>query len=262
MFTDLLQYVVEKTDWDKWVCFDFDGVCSVYNEDFERNKFGPPVPGMAEAVAKIRSLGFKCTLFTTREITPELKDWLHENNFEFDSINSTEHNPEDSDDAKPIAVLYVDDKGLRFDQKDPAASIADIYQKLGISENLVQHAEVELRKAGLFDKDSDYDGMLGQAVLELMKVFAKQGHSGFSAQCTRELFNQLADYKPLSPITDDPNEWMDVSDYGGPNDTPISQSTRNSSLFSNDGGKTYYSIDDPKRELVNSAPYKEIQHVS
>ena len=43
--------------------------------------------------------------------------------------------------------------------------------------NLAKHAEYELRKAGLFDKDSDYGGMLGKAVMDIVKVFAKQGHS-------------------------------------------------------------------------------------
>ena len=64
--------------------------------------------------------------------------------------------------------------------------------------NLVNHAQEELTKAGLFDKDSDYNGMLGDAVLDLMQVFADQGHSGFSAQMTRELFYKLSNFEELS----------------------------------------------------------------
>lgn len=63
--------------------------------------------------------------------------------------------------------------------------------------NLVKHAEKELKKAGLFDKDSDYDGMLGEGVLELITTFANQGHSGFSAQMTRELFYKLSNFEEL-----------------------------------------------------------------
>lgn len=63
--------------------------------------------------------------------------------------------------------------------------------------NLVNHATAELKKAGLFDKDSDYDGMLGEGVLELITVFANQGHSGYSAQITRELFNKLSNFEEL-----------------------------------------------------------------
>ena len=50
-----------------------------------------------------------------------------------------------------------------------------------------------LRELGMYDKDSDYDGAIGRAVEELSAVFADQGHSGMSAQVTRELFNYLMD---------------------------------------------------------------------
>lgn len=63
--------------------------------------------------------------------------------------------------------------------------------------NLVDHAEKELKRVGLFDKDSDYDGMLGEDVLELITVFAGQGHSGMSAQMTRELFHKLSNFENL-----------------------------------------------------------------
>lgn len=76
----------------------------------------------------------------------------------------------------------------------------------------MKHAKFELELAGLFDKDSDYKGMIGKAVMELMKVFSKQGHSGFSAPRVASLFKQLADYKPLKSIICDDNEWGEVSD--------------------------------------------------
>jgi len=36
--------------------------------------------------------------------------------------------------------------------------------------NLVEHAKRELTLAGLFNKDSDYGGMMGDSVMELMEV--------------------------------------------------------------------------------------------
>lgn len=109
--------------------------------------------------------------------------------------------------------------------------------------NLVKHAENELKLAGMFDKDSDYDGMLGKAVLDLVKVFAKQGHSGFSAHQTLRIFNEVARYKPLSPIGASKDEWMNVSEMSG---AEMWQNRRRSTTFSRDGGKTWYDIDDPK----------------
>ena len=38
--------------------------------------------------------------------------------------------------------------------------------------SLIKHAERELRLAGFFDKDSDYEGALGKAVMELIEVFS------------------------------------------------------------------------------------------
>lgn len=110
--------------------------------------------------------------------------------------------------------------------------------------NLVRHAEFELRRAGLFDKDSDYDGMIGEAVMKMIKVFSEEGHSGYSAMLTLKVFNEVAKFKTLTPITSSPDEWMQVSPDIMPDGSPtVWQSIRQSSCFSNDGGKTYYDID-------------------
>lgn len=111
--------------------------------------------------------------------------------------------------------------------------------------NLVKHAENELKLAGLFDKDSDYDGELGRAVLELVKVFAKQGHSGFSAYQTLAIFNEVANYKNLTPIGSTKDEWMDVSGMTSSGEG-MWQNTRRGTTFSRDGGATWYDIDNPK----------------
>lgn len=63
--------------------------------------------------------------------------------------------------------------------------------------NLIDHANKELTKAGLFDKDADYDGELGKAVLELITVFAGQGHSGYSATLTRDFFYKLSNFEEI-----------------------------------------------------------------
>lgn len=111
--------------------------------------------------------------------------------------------------------------------------------------SLVEHAERELRAAGLFDEDSDYDGMLGPAALDIVRVFADQGHSGFSAALTTDIVTRLMRYEALTPITDDPDEWMHIADdvAGQPN---LWQSTRQPDLFSHDGGRSWYSVDDPR----------------
>ena len=61
---------------------------------------------------------------------------------------------------------------------------------------LQSYAYEWLKSRGVFDEDADYGGMLGKAVLELVKVFSKQGHSGFSAGLAKEMFYRLlADFE-------------------------------------------------------------------
>lgn len=131
-----------------------------------------------------------------------------------------------------------------------------------INESLVDYGKEELDRAGLFDADSDYEGMIGTAVLELLDTFGKQGHSGMSAELTRELFTRLSNFEPLSPLTDDPNEWTDMTEYGSPDD-PLWQSKRNPACFSRDGGKTHYNLDEPKKmiksESFNRSPLDQKQ---
>lgn len=107
--------------------------------------------------------------------------------------------------------------------------------------NLVEHARYELNRAGLFDADADYGGAHAKAVMDLITTFAEQGHSGMSAGMTLQLFHQLAQYKPIGPITNNPDEWTNVSDIS---DSPMWQNRRRSTSFSRDGGTTWYDIED------------------
>ncbi len=109
---------------------------------------------------------------------------------------------------------------------------------------LVEYAKQELSIAGLFDKDADYDGMIGKAVLELVETFAAQDHSGFSANYVLEIFDKVSRFQPLTPITSKPEEWLDRTEESG---RPMWQSKRNPSTFSTDGGQTWYDLHDTKR---------------
>jgi hypothetical protein len=79
--------------------------------------------------------------------------------------------------------------------------------------NLVSYARRELTREGWLNFDDDggiYDAMIGEAVLELMRAFAVQGHSGASAPLVANLFDRLARFEPLSPLTGDDDEWNEV----------------------------------------------------
>ena len=90
--------------------------------------------------------------------------------------------------------------------------------------NLIKHARKELQIARLFDKDSDYNGEIANAVMELMEVFSRQGHSGHSASMVNRLFGKLADYKTITPLTGKNDEWVEVGEN-------VYQNNRNSAVF-------------------------------
>ena len=100
--------------------------------------------------------------------------------------------------------------------------------------SLIQHAQIELEAAGLFSEEKDfYGGETGKAVMELIEVFSKQGHSGMSASVVRSLFTKLANYEPLGPITGQDSEWGEVS-HG------LYQNKRCSGVFKHEDGRCTY----------------------
>jgi hypothetical protein len=74
---------------------------------------------------------------------------------------------------------------------------------------LVEHAERELKLAGLFDKDADYGGEVAKSVMDLIKLTAAQGHSGASLRQVIDTLCTLVDFDPLSPLTGADDEWHD-----------------------------------------------------
>jgi len=72
--------------------------------------------------------------------------------------------------------------------------------------SLLEHAENELELIG----EIDYGDDLKKDVLELIKLFSGQGHSGGSAILCLDIFNRLAHYKILTPLTGKDDEWCEV----------------------------------------------------
>lgn len=76
--------------------------------------------------------------------------------------------------------------------------------------SLSKYAENEMRLAGLFSKDSAYDGMLAEAVMKMINLFEEEGHSGASAPMAIHIFSRVALFEPLTPLTGEDDEWNEV----------------------------------------------------
>lgn len=97
--------------------------------------------------------------------------------------------------------------------------------------NLIDHARIELAAAGYKVEPGRpaIEKMIVEDVLELLEVFAKQGHSGSSAPMIVGLFRKLALFEPLTPLTGKPEEWVEVADN-------LWQNNRCSHVFKDKGG--------------------------
>lgn len=110
---------------------------------------------------------------------------------------------------------------------------------------LVDHARRELALIG-------EDEWLRNGLCKVVAAFAEMGHSGFSAEHSTQVLEKLLRYQPLSPITDDPAEWMDRSqEMDG---EPFWQHVRDSRAMSTDGGKTYTLVDEEPQDSDSGQP--------
>jgi hypothetical protein len=116
---------------------------------------------------------------------------------------------------------------------------------------LVDHARRELALIG-------EDDWLTNGLCKVVAAFAEMGHSGFSAEHCTTVLEKLLRYQPLSPITDDPAEWLDrAREMGG---EPFWQNTRDSRAMSTDGGKTYTLVDEEPQDSDSGQPLHTSQH--
>ncbi|MCX5522178.1 hypothetical protein OG342_04755 [Streptomyces bobili] len=110
---------------------------------------------------------------------------------------------------------------------------------------LVDHARRELALIG-------EDDWLTDGLCKVVAAFAAMGHSGFSAEHSAVVLEKLLRYQPLSPLTDDPAEWIDrTREMGG---EPFWQNCRDSRAMSQDCGKTYTLVDEEPQTSDSGQP--------
>ena len=77
--------------------------------------------------------------------------------------------------------------------------------------NLVEYAKRELEYC-FPDKSDGMQQMAIKNILELLETFSNQGHSNHSAPYVLQLFNRLANWKPLKPLTGGDDEWEAIDE--------------------------------------------------
>jgi hypothetical protein len=100
--------------------------------------------------------------------------------------------------------------------------------------SLVEHAKREI------DLLPENDEGFKKAILNAVKAFSEYGHSGSSAFFGMHLLHELLQFRNLTPLTNDPDEWIHHAEEVSGVEKGVWQSTRCSEAFSNNGGKTFY----------------------
>lgn len=95
--------------------------------------------------------------------------------------------------------------------------------------NLLEHARNELKLIGMTeDADDEMNAAMTKDILQLIEIFSEQGHSGFSANYCISMFEKLARYETIAPLTGEDSEWTDVGAYEG---RTVYQNKRASNVF-------------------------------
>ena len=128
--------------------------------------------------------------------------------------------------------------------------------------NLMKHAYDELKYCSIDISEEacnpknpkdPFDGYVNSCAknaIEMLKIFDKEGHSGLSASVTLRIFNRLANFKNIDPLTNNPDEWQKLSGW----EDVDWQNKRNPSCFTADF-KTYHDLDDKENKIIDEHGY-------
>lgn len=112
--------------------------------------------------------------------------------------------------------------------------------------SIINYAKKELDIVGMTeDSPDEMNRAMRKHILHMVDEFAKEGHSGSSASYALSILEKVLNWKPLSPLTGEDSEWMDVSSYNFDSGYTAFQNIRCPEIFKNvypDGREEAYTI--------------------
>lgn len=191
------------------IAVDFDGTLC-------KNKWpeiGMPNEELIEYLKKRQANGEKLILWTNRvgERLDEAVKWSAEKGLIFDAVN--ENLPEiielfGGDSRKIFANEYIDDRNR---------SINSCREKSDLERWAENEVAIACRreKPDRQDGEWDYGCACYESALKAFGSLCEDGHSGFSIGFTKAILNRLINNKPLLPIEDTDEVWIDISGLKG-----------------------------------------------
>lgn len=128
---------------------------------------------------------------------------------------------------------------------------------------MIEWAKKELERIE-HDKEGFQD-CIDENILELLKVLCNQGHTNHTVAYVLNMFDRLAHYLPLTPLTGEDDEWNEVSDglYQNKRYSAVFKDADGAynidgKIFSYDGGETWFTNKDSRIPI--SFPYMPPRH--
>lgn len=109
-----------------------------------------------------------------------------------------------------------------------------LLDKIEGDSNIVDHIRREMPES-----DDEMQIMMRAHLIRMGRLFAAEGHSGFSASYAVSALEKLLRFEPLGPLTGEDSEWMEV--YREDDGTPVYQNLRCGHVFKS--GDRAYDID-------------------
>lgn len=104
----------------------------------------------------------------------------------------------------------------------------------GRDSNLVAHAQRELASSLALSRE-DIGYWMARHLIDMVRTFSAEGHSGFSASYAISAITPLLRFEPLGPLTGEEAEWI-VHAYG---DDMYAQNNRCGHVFKKEDGTAY-----------------------
>lgn len=114
-----------------------------------------------------------------------------------------------------------------------------------MGKTLAEHAAYELTKAGMTNNSDPAAKTAAVNTMALVRRFEKMNMNERQAKFVLQAFENICNFLPLTPLTDDPAEWSEFEiqrknkETGEIETRSVWQSKRHSSVFSEDGGVSY-----------------------
>lgn len=142
-----------------------------------------------------------------------------------------------------MRITKVNHRISRLDEQLTKLLRLKAHPHIRLQESISDWAE---REVAIACKGEDsYGTGCYKSALKAFRSLCNDGHSGFSIGLTKQILDRLIDGKPLTPITDSPDEWNECCDFDR-DGKAVYQNSRMYALFKyayDDGTVEYSDVD-------------------